>query len=190
MQISRILIGSVLAVSLSGCFLTGGAATPSTPDPVVVMPNKSKAANANTFNLYVGSTHKGDVKVTTKTKKKGKKSHTAVTNIKQDVEVKSGDVTYYTTGSIVQNEDVRNVFVAKTVAGQPALGVRLSKEANMRLETALSYNKASTVLASLNNSVFSKVSNAGAKLEDGVLLLPMRSLNDARDVAEVLRKKK
>ncbi|NOL49454.1 hypothetical protein [Pelistega europaea] len=184
MKISRILIGSLLATGLSGCFLTGSS--PSTPDSVVVVPHKSKAANANTFNLYVGSTQKGDLKLTSKKKGK-KKASTAV--IKQNVEVKSGDVTYYTTGPIVHREDIRNVFVAKTVAGEPALGVRLSQAANQRLDQALSNNKVGTVLASLNDSVFSKVNNAGAKLEDGVLLLPMRSLNEARDVAELLRKK-
>lgn len=187
MKISRIFIGSLLAVGLSGCFLTGGQ-SPSTPDKVVFVPQKSVEGNANTFNLYVGSTQKGDLKLTTKSKKKGKKKAQTVV-IKQDVEVKSGDVTYYTTGPLVQREDLRNVFVAKTVSGQPALGVRLTKEANLRLDQALTHNKVGTVLASLNNSVFSKVNNAGAKLEDGVLLLPMHTLNEARDVAELLRKK-
>ncbi len=87
------------------------------------------------------------------------------------------------------NEDVRNAFVAKTISGEPALGIRLSDVANVRLSTALAANKSGTVLASLNSSVFSKVNNAGAKLQEGVLLLPMASLNQARDVAELLRKK-
>lgn len=181
MKISRIFIGSLLTIALSGCFLTG---SPSTPDSVVVVSHKSRTANANTFNLYVGSTQKAEVKSTSK-KKVQKKSSTATKNL----EIKSGEVTYYTVGPIAYRADLRNVFVAKTVKGEPALGIRLSKEANLRLDRALANNKAATVLASLNNSVFSKVNNAGAKLEDGVLLLPMRSLNEARDVAEILRKK-
>lgn len=192
MNISRILVVSAFAFGLSGCLAAfqGGsseaqATSQAVPAPVVVKQNKSDVANANTFNLYVGSTQKGVVKTTSK-KSKSKK---AMTTVAQEVPVQVGEATYYTTGSIGANEDVRNAFVAKTVAGEPALGIRLSDAANKRLTNALSTSSANTVLASLNNSVFSKVNNAGAKLQDGVLLLPMNSLNEARDVADLLRKK-
>lgn len=192
MNISRVLVVSALAFGLSGCLAAfqGGSsketptASQAAPAPVVVKQNKSNVANANTFNLYVGSTQKDVVKTTSK-KSKSKKAAT----VAQNVPVQVGEATYYTTGSIGGNEDVRNAFVAKTVAGEPALGIRLSDAANKRLTNALSTSSANTVLASLNNSVFSKVNNAGAKLQDGVLLLPMNSLNEARDVADLLRKK-
>lgn len=187
-NITRVLMCSAIAFGLSGCLAVTSqkstAQSASVPAPVVLKTNKSQAANANTFNLYVGSTQKGEVKTTSK---KGKKKQT--TTIKQDVPVQVGDTTYYTSGAIVSNEDVRNAFVAKTIAGEPALGIRLSDAANNRLSTALAANNSGTVLASLNSSVFSKVNNAGAKLQDGVLLLPMGSLNEARDVADLLRKK-
>lgn len=187
-NITRILMCSAIAFGLSGCFATASqnstAQSAATPASVIIKADKSQAANANTFNLYVGSTQKGEVKTTSK---KGKRKQT--TTIKQDVPVQVGDATYYTSGAIVANEDVRNAFVAKTIAGEPALGIRLSDVANNRLSTALAANESGTVLASLNSSVFSKVNNAGAKLQDGVLLLPMASLNQARDVAELLRKR-
>ncbi|MDY3331214.1 MAG: hypothetical protein SOX43_04565 [Pelistega sp.] len=188
MNISRVLMCTAVAFGLSGCLsvFQGGSsqAKTATPAPVVVKADKAQSTSANVFNLYVGSTQKGEVKTTTK---KGKRKQT--TTIKQDVPVEAAGVTYYTSGPIVAKEDVRNAFVAKTIAGEPALGIRLSDAANSRLTTALAANQAGAVLASLNNSVFSKVNQAGAKLQDGVLLLPMNSLNEARDVAAFLRNK-
>lgn len=191
MIISRLFISSVLAVSLSGCFLTGSSDDSASTAPASL--NKSsapvkvanlKAKGAKKFNLYVGSTHQGDLKTVGK---KGKKKH--VSTVKQDVVVKSGNMTYYTSGVLVNREDVRTAFVAKTVSGAPALGIRLNDSARARLTSALASNRSGTVLASLDDAVFSQVNSEGAQLQDGVLLLPMLSLNDARDVADVLRKK-
>lgn len=189
MIVSRLLVCSALAVSLSGCFLTGSSDDTTATAPVAIKKIPSQVSSVNVkgtkkFNLYVGSIHKGDLKTVTK---KGKKKHT--TTIKQDVVVKAGDMTYYTSGALVEREDVRTAFVAKTVSGSPALGIRLNDAARVRLTNALTSNRAGTVLASLDDSVFSQVTSDGAKLQDGVLLLPMVSLNDARDVAELIRKK-
>lgn len=185
MIISRLLVCSALAVSLSGCFLTGSSdgTTAAIKKPSVQV-SSVNVKGAKKFNLYVGSTRKGDLKTVTK---KGKKKQT--TTIKQDVVVKSGDTTYYTSGVLVEREDVRTAFVAKTVSGAPALGIRLNDAARVRLTNALTSNRSGTVLASLDDSVFSQVASEGAKLQDGVLLLPMLSLNEARDIADLLRKK-
>ncbi|WP_159990272.1 hypothetical protein [Pelistega ratti] len=182
MKLSRIAIGVALSLSLTACFSFFPRTSPSTPSDVVVKENRSAQNNAKTFHLYVGSTHKP---VASKKSSKKKAPATQATE-----EIKSGDVTYYTTGAIASMEDVRNAFVAKTVSDQPALGIRLSDAANKRLSAALAHHRSNTVLASLNNSVFSKIDNAGAKLQDGVLLLPMATLNQAREVADILRQAK
>lgn len=191
MTISRLLVCSALAVSLSGCFLTGSSEDTASVAPASIKKTSApvKVANlkvkgAKKFNLFVGSTHKGDLKTVTK---KGKKKST--TTIKQDVVVKAGDMTYYTSGALVEREDVRTAFVAKTISGAPALGIRLNDAARARLASALSSNRSGIVLASLDDAVFSQVNSDGAQLQDGVLLLPMLSLNEARDIADILRKK-
>ena len=192
MKITRILVSSTLALALTACFATGGSSSTTAPvaktDTTLRDALAKEAAHAKSFNLYVGSTQKTVAKPAKKTKK-SKKSKAVAETPAATVEVMSDNVTYYTSGAIVSNADVRNAFVAKTVAGEPALGVRLTDAANARLSSALRANMANTVLASLNNSVFAKVNNADAKLQDGVLLIPMKSLNDARDLANLLRKK-
>ena len=194
MKFSRIFACSVLSVSLTACStfsgLFGGDKAPApevakkTPAAVVKKTSTDKKA-AQQFELFVGSTMQGSAKVTVS--KKGKK--TTQKTVQQDVPVKVGNTTYYTAGAIVKNADVKTAFVAKTLSGEPALGLRLLPAANARLSAALKVNHAGAVLASLNNVVFTKVNSAGAQLMDGVLLLPMASLNEARDVAEVLRRK-
>lgn len=185
MKVTRVLVLAGLTSLLSACLATGSNGQSNTtnnptPAPVVVKSGKS----ANKFQLYVGSTSKGTVKTTTK---KGKKTTTNTVN--QDVAVNSGNVTYYTTGPVVSHEDVRTAFVAKTALDEPALALRLNDAGNARLSSALNQVKSATVLASMNDSVFSTVNSAGAKLEDGVLLLPMPTLLAARDAADLIRKK-
>lgn len=184
MKVTRVLVIAGMAGLMSACLATGGNSarlSDPTPSPIVAKPGKS----ANKFQLFVGSPTKGTVKSTTK---KGKK--TTTTSVQQDISVTSGNVTYYTTGSLVTQEDVRTAFVAKTSRDEPALGLRLNDAGNARLSTALKQVKAATVLASMNDSVFSTVNSSGAKLEDGVLLLPMPTLLAARDAADLIRKNK
>ena len=186
MKVTRVLVLAGLSSLLSACLATGSNGQTSkvgdtTPAPVVVKSGKS----ANKFQLYVGSTTKGTVKTTSK---KGKKTTTNTAN--QDVAVNSGNVTYYTTGPVVSQDDVRTAFVAKTSLDQPALALRLNGAGNARLNSALQQVKSATVLASMNDSVFSTVNSSGAKLEDGVLLLPMPTLLAARDAADLIRKNK
>lgn len=186
MKITRVLVIAGMASVLSACFASGGSAQSSrlsdpTPSPIVAKPGKT----SNKFELFVGSTTKGTIKTTSK---KGKK--TTTTTVNQDIPVNSGNVTYYTTGPVVSQADVRTAFVAKTARDEPALALRLNEDGNLRLSTALKQVKSATVLASMNDSIFSTVNSSGAKLEDGVLLLPMPTLLAARDAADLIRKNK
>lgn len=186
MKITRVLVVAGMTAVLSACFATGGNANSSrlsdpTPSPIAAKPGKS----SNKFELFVGSTTKGTVKTTAK---KGKK--TSTNTVAQDIPVSSGNVTYYTTGPVVSHTDIRTAFVAKTARDEPALALRLNDAGNARLSTALKQVKSATVLASMNDSVFSTVNSSGAKLEDGVLLLPMPTLLAARDAADLIRKNK
>lgn len=176
MYISRFLI-CFLVVGLGACSQVSKlfGFTSNTPKSVVYDTNRSISANAKTFYLFVGSP--------LELRNSGYKDKPKNT-------VKVGDINYGITETLANQADIRSAFVAKTVVDEPALGLRLNTAVNKRLKQALKKNKKNVVLASLNHSVFSKVGDAGAELQDGVLLLPMRSLNEARDAADLFRTKK
>lgn len=95
--------------------------------------------------------------------------------------------TYHLGTDFITAADVRTAFVAKTIKDEPALGLRFHPAAEKRLRHTLRQLTSATVLASVQKSIFSVAHESATKLEDGVLLMPMRTLEDARDLATILR---
>ncbi|MDO5667465.1 MAG: hypothetical protein Q4G44_06540 [Alcaligenaceae bacterium] len=99
--------------------------------------------------------------------------------------VKVGDVQYYTSGIVLKREDIQNAFVAKTMADEPALALRLKPDSVSKLAQAR--KGYSHILASINGSVISMVEGQNGNLMDSVLLMPMPTLVSARDAADLIR---
>jgi len=189
MKLVEILGLTVLSVALTGCSVFGVSETSSANNtqasavkPVVANNARMVQKKGNgDIEIYVGS-------ITKSTAKKGK-------NVKalalEDVVIKSGDQTYYTSGVLLNRADVKTVFVAKA-KDKPALGLRLTPNGATKLKSAINdkSNLNKTVLASMDKSVFSTMTTSEAQLEDGVLLVPMLTLLNARDTADMIRTKK
>lgn len=189
MKLVQALGLTVLSVALAGCSIFESNASSkadnaqaSLAKPVVANNAKmvSKKGNGN-IEIYVGS-------ITKTATKKGKNGKALAL---EDVVVKSGDQVYYTSGVLLNREDVKTVFVAKA-KDKPALGLRLTPNGASKLKTAIGdkANANKTVLASMDKSVFSTMTTSEAQLEDGVLLIPMLTLVNARDTADMIRTKK
>lgn len=99
--------------------------------------------------------------------------------------VKAGDVQYYTNGIVLKREDIQNAFVAKTIADEPALALRLKPDSATKLANAR--KGYSHILASINGNIVSTVEGTNGNLMDGVLLMPMPTLVSARDAADLIR---
>ena len=140
-------------------------ATTTQQQTVTATPTIVKRQGNNQLEIYVGSTQ-------------AKKSA-------QEKSLKAGNVQYYTSGIVLNREDIQNAFVAKTMADEPALALRLKPESISKLANAR--KGYSHVLASINGSVVSTVEGANGNLMDGVLLMPMPTLVSARDVADLIR---
>jgi len=194
MKLVQILGLTALSVALAGCETLGfggsssSAAENTENKPVqvaqpVVPATKTdarlveKKGNGD-IEIYVGS-------VTQSNASKNKKSTGKETSIK------SGGQTYVTSGALLSREDVKTAFVAKA-KDQPALALRLTPAGATKLKTAITgkSNQHKVVLASMNKSVFSTLSTSEAALEDGVLLIPMLTLVNARDAADLIRAKR
>jgi hypothetical protein len=80
-----------------------------------------------------------------------------------------------------------------TKAGdRPALGLRVTPEGARKLNAEISGKavKGKMVLASLNDSIFSTTIASPGAVDDGVLLMPMATLNNAKTAADIIRGKK
>lgn len=178
MKLSHIFLSAALACGLMACESTGTG--PNGPKGSLrVNPYK----DGKTLALYVVSTKKGTVRK----RVRNKKNRLVWVNEKQDTQLNADGKTYFTTGRVIGLDDVSYALAAKTINDEPALGLRLTPDAALRLATELQSSKGGTVLASIDNKFFSRLNNAGAKLEDGVILFPVSSLVDARDLAVTLR---
>ncbi|MBK1781065.1 hypothetical protein JHL22_07530 [Advenella sp. WQ 585] len=188
MKLVKVLGLTVLSVALTGCGIFGSNASSSannaqasTVEPVVASNATMVKKNGNgDIEIYVGS-------ITKNAPKKGKNNKTITLD---DVVIKSGDQTYYTSGVLLNRADVKTVFVAKA-KDKPALGLRLTPTGATKLKSAINdkSNVNKTVLASMDKSVFSTMTTTEAELQDGVLLIPMLTLNNARDTADMIRVK-
>lgn len=136
-----------------------------TPQTAPVSPVIANRRGSNELEIYVGS-------------KEAKKAA-------KEQSVKAGDVQYYTSGIVLKRDDIQNAFVAKTMADEPALALRLKPESISKLANAR--KGYSHILASINGNVVSLVEGANGNLMDGVLLMPMPTLVSARDAADLIR---
>lgn len=130
-----------------------------------VSPVVSNRRGSNELEIYVGS-------------KEAKKAD-------KEQSVKVGDVRYYTSGIVLKRDDIQNAFVAKTMADEPALALRLKPDSVSKLAKAR--KGYSHILASINGSVVSTVEGHNGNLMDSVLLMPMPTLVSARDAADLIR---
>lgn len=150
----------------AGAGQTEGSVATTAQQPVVqAAPIPAAKKGANDLAIHVGNTQS----------KKADQEH----------KIKAGDIQFFTSGIILQRDDIINVFVAKTNNDEPALALRLKPEAIAKLNQARRGH--SHVLASINGSVVSTVEGAHGNLTDGVLLLPMPTLISARDAADLIR---
>ena len=189
MKLVKVLGLSVLTVALTGCSVFGSNETSSANNAQAATTKPVAASSAQMVKkngkgeiaIYVGS-------ITKTAAKKGKNSKAIAL---EDVVVKAGDQTYYTSGVLLNREDVKAAFVAKA-KDKPALGLRLTPKGATKLKTAINdkSNLHKTVLASMDQSVFSTMTTSEAQLEDGVLLVPMLTLLNARDTADMIRGKR
>jgi len=179
-----ITLVTVVAVTtaVAGCSFFEKKATSATVAPMG--PGTSATAvqttGAGNLEVYVGSTAKP--KVT-----KGKSSKTSAKTIPLQV----GDQTYQAVGPILTRADIKNVFVTKA-GDRPALGLRVTPEGARKLNAEISGKtiQGKMVLASLNNSIFSTTIASPGAVDDGVLLMPMATLNNAKTAADIIRGKK
>ncbi|MBV4395881.1 hypothetical protein KU392_01265 [Advenella alkanexedens] len=189
MKLVKVLGLTVLSVALTGCSLFGSkeASSANNTEAAVAKPvatNTARAVNktgSGDIEIYVGS-------ITKSAAQKGKNGKTLELD---NVVVKSGDQTYYTSGVLLSKTDVKAAFVAKA-KDKPALALRLTPAGATKLKSAISdkSNLHKTVLASMDKSVFSTMSASEAELQDGVLLIPMLTLLNARDTADLIRAQK
>jgi hypothetical protein len=175
-----ITLVTVVAVTtaVAGCSFFEKKATSATVAPMG--PGSSATAvqttGAGNLEVYVGSTAKP--KVT-----KGKSAKT--------IPLQVGDQTYQGVGPILTRADIKNVFVTKA-GDRPALGLRVTPEGARKLNAEISGKaiKGKMVLASLNDSIFSTTIASPGAVDDGVLLMPMATLNNAKTAADIIRGKK
>lgn len=132
-----------------------------------------KTSGTGNVEIYVGSTAKSKTV-------KGKKAKT--------IPLEVGGQTYQATGPILTRTDIKNVFVTKA-GDRPALGLRVTPEGARKLNAEISGKaaKGRTILASLNNSIFSTTVASPGAVDDGVLLMPMATLNNAKTAADIIR---
>lgn len=168
MKLTHLLLSAVLASGLIACETTSQPSSTSG----VYRPNPYK--DGKSLALYVVSPQKGTVKK----RVKNKKNRLVWVNEKRETQLDADGKTYFTTGRVVGLDDISYALAAKTINDEPALGLRLTPDAAQRLASELNSTKNGTILASIDNKFFSRVNNAGAKLEDGVILFPVSSLVD------------
>lgn len=167
---------SAVVLSLTACETFAGktndasntdqdAVAARTQQTAPVSPLIANRRGSNELEIYVGS-------------KEAKKAA-------KEQSVKVGDIHYYTSGIVLKREDIQNAFVAKTMADEPALALRLKPDSVSKLANAR--KGYSHILASINGNVVSTVEGQNGNLMDSVLLMPMPTLVSARDAADLIR---
>ncbi len=181
MKLTTIFTVAAVAASLAGCGVfeqkdTNGTVPASEARPGSTSAGVQKQGSGN-LEIYVGSTQAPTTKSSKRTKTTAK-----------TVPLQAGNQTYIATGPILTGVDVKKVFVTKA-GDRPALGLRLSPEGARKLAVEINgkASKGKTILASLNDSVFSTTTASPGAVDDGVLLMPMATLQNAKDAADIIR---
>lgn len=180
MKLITLVTIAAMTTAVAGCSFfektaTSGTVTPtgSASSATAVQTTAVQTTGAGNLEVYVGSTD--TPKVT-----KGKTAKT--------IPLQVGDQTYQGVGPILTRADIKNVFVTKA-GDRPALGLRVTPEGARKLSAEISGKavKGKMVLASLNNSIFSTTIASPGAVDDGVLLMPMATLNNAKTAADIIR---
>ncbi|HBP30516.1 MAG: hypothetical protein ACTIKR_13835 [Advenella sp.] len=177
MKLITLVMVAAVTTAVAGCSFFEKKATSGTVAATSAAPGSSatavQATGAGNLEVYVGSTAKP--KAT-----KGKSAKT--------IPLQVGDQTYQGVGPILTRSDIKNVFVTKA-GDRPALGLRVTPEGARKLNAEISGKaiKGKMVLASLNDSIFSTTIASPGAVDDGVLLMPMATLNNAKTAADIIR---
>lgn len=188
MKLTTLVTVAAVTAALAGCSVfekkdTSGTvpATQARPGSISTEVQKTGAGN---LEIYVGSTEQP--KTTIRTGKPGKKTTQVVPA--KTIPLQVGAQTYLAVGPILTRADIKNVFVTKA-GDRPALGLRVTPEGARKLSATINGKiaKGKMILASLNDSVFSTTIASPGAVDDGVLLMPMATLNNAKTAADIIR---
>lgn len=188
MKLTTVVTVAAVMAALAGCSVFEKKDTSGTVPATEARPGSTSAGvqktGAGNLEIYVGSTEQP--KTTIRTGAPGKKTTKVVPAKTTPLQV--GAQTYLAVGPILTSADVKKVFVTKA-GDRPALGLRLTPEGTRKLNAEITGKiaKGKMVLASLNDSVFSTTIASPGAVDDGVLLLPMATLNNAKTAADIIR---
>ncbi len=188
MKLTTVVTVAAVAAALAGCSFFEKKDTSGTVPAAEARPGSTSSAvqttGAGNLEIYVGSTEQP--KTTIRTGAAGKKKTKVVPA--KTIPLQVGAQTYLAVGPILNSNDVSKVFVTKA-GDRPALGLRLTPEGTRKLNAEITGKiaKGKMVLASLNDSVFSTTVASPGAVDDGVLLMPMATLNNAKTAADIIR---
>ncbi len=187
MKLTTVVTVAAVAAALAGCSVfekKEPATVPATQARPGSISGTVQKTGAGNLEIYVGSTEQP--KTTIRTGARGKKTTQVVPAKTTPLQV--GAQTFLAVGPVLTQTDVKKVFVTKA-GDRPALGLRLTPEGTRKLNAEITGKiaKGKMVIASLNDAVFSTTTASPGAVDDGVLLLPMATLQNAKTAADIIR---